>query len=118
METWSAWNSVRGEASCWTSQLIREERDPGVHRTFLLGSRTVIGFGHGFVRIYSTYLDDTIYRTPCMVGGLLLATGVTMTYAEAILLDRNLRSVIRSLGAPGIEFQRRSRNWFVNHGTI
>jgi hypothetical protein len=98
--------------------LIREERDPGVHRTFLLGSRTVIGFGHGFVRIYSTYLDDTIYRTPCMVGGLLLATGVTMTYAEAILLDRNLRSVIRSLGAPGIEFQRRSRNWFVNHGTI
>jgi hypothetical protein len=44
--------------------LIREERDPGVHRTFLLGSRTVIGFGHGYVRIYSTYLDDTIYRTP------------------------------------------------------
>lgn len=102
---WGPWNSVRGESNCWTSELVREEREPGVRRTFLLGSRTVIGYGHGFVRVYSTYPDDTI------------RSSVTMTYAEAIQLDRNLRPITRSLGLPGINFQRRSRSWFLGNIT-
>lgn len=88
MPEWSQWNSVRGEANCWVSELTQEVREPGVRRTTLLETRTVIGYGPGYVRMYSTFLGDNI------------PAGVTMTYAEALSLDKNLRGIVKVLSSP------------------
>lgn len=85
MFQYGPWNSVRGESNCWTSEITQETRAPGLRRIDLVGSRTIIGYGPGFVRIYSTFPGDNI------------PAGVTMSYEEALSFDNSLNGIVRIL---------------------